>query len=69
MLHSKVCSFADDNTIYACGQNLDSIVSNIEKDINIAIDLYQSNGMLRHPEKFQPIDLAEKKMILSYALK
>ena len=38
--HSQVCNFADDNTIYACGQSLDSVVSNIEKDMKIAIDWY-----------------------------
>ena len=36
--HSQACNFADDNTIYVCGQSLDSVVSNIEKDMKIAID-------------------------------
>jgi len=28
--HSQVCNFADDNTIYAYGHNLDSLVLNVE---------------------------------------
>ena len=53
MHHSQVCKFADDNTIYACGKNLDSVISNIEKDMKIAIDWYQDNKMVANPEKFQ----------------
>ena len=56
MQHSKVCNFADDNTIYACGQGLDSdsVISNNEKDMKIAIiDWYQDNQMVPNPEKLQ----------------
>ena len=35
--HSQVCSFADDNTIYACGKNLDSVALNIESDMKAAM--------------------------------
>ena len=58
--HSQVCNFADDNTIYACGQSLDSVVSNIEKDMKIAIDWYQDNEMVANPEKFQLMFLGLK---------
>ena len=51
--HSQVCNFADDNTIYACGQNLDSVASNIESDMNAAICWYKNNEMVANPEKFQ----------------
>ena len=51
--HSQVCNFADDNTIYACGQNLDSVASNIESDMKAAIRWYKNNEMVANPEKFQ----------------
>ena len=60
MQHSQVCNFADDNTIYACGKNLDSVISNIEKDMKIAIDWYQDNEMVANPEKFQLMFLGQK---------
>ena len=51
--HSQVCNFADDNTIYACRQNLDSVASNIESDMKAAIRWYKNNEMVANPEKFQ----------------
>ena len=60
MQHSQVCNFADDNTIYASGKNLDSVISNIEKDMKIAIDWYQDNEMVANPEKFQLMFLGLK---------
>ena len=51
--HSQVCNFADDNTIYACGQNLESVTSNIESDMKAAISWYNNNEMVANLEKFQ----------------
>ena len=51
--HSQVYTFADENTIYACGQNLDSVTSNIESDMKATISWYKSNEMVINPEKFQ----------------
>ena len=51
--HSQVCYFADDNTTYACGQNLESVTSNIESDMKAAISWYKNNEMVANPEKFQ----------------
>ena len=56
----RLCNFADDNTIYACGKNLDSVISNIEKDMKVAIDWYQDNEMVANPEKFQLMFLGLK---------
>ena len=35
--HSQVCILADNNTIYASGQFLDSVQSNLEGDMKAAI--------------------------------
>ena len=51
--HSQVCNFADDNTVYACGQNLESVTSNIKSNMKAAISWYQNNDIVANPEKFQ----------------
>ena len=51
--HSKVSNFADDDTIYACRQKLDSVASNIESDKKAAICWYKNNEMVANLQKFQ----------------
>ena len=51
--HSRVCNFADNNTMYACRQNLDSVTSNIESDMKAAICWHKNNEMVANPENFQ----------------
>ena len=51
--HSQVCNFADDSNIYACGQNLDSFVLNIESDMKAAMCWYKNNETVANPKKFQ----------------
>ena len=45
--------FADDNTIYACGQNVDFVASSIESVMKAVISWYENNEMVANPEKFQ----------------
>ena len=58
--HSQVCNFADDNTIYACGQNLESVTSNIESDMKVASSWYKNNEMVANLEKFQVLFIGLK---------
>ena len=51
--HSRVCNFADDTTIYACGQNLGSVTLNIESGMKAAMFCYENNERVANPEKFQ----------------
>ena len=37
MQPSQVCNFSDDNTIYAFGEILDSVASNIKRDMKAAL--------------------------------
>ena len=60
MQHSQVCNFEDNNTIYACGQNLDSVALNIESDMKAAMCWYRNNEMVANPEKFQLIFIGLK---------
>ena len=31
--NTEICNFADDNTIYSCGTNLDGIIIDLEEDL------------------------------------
>ena len=55
--HSQVCNFADDNTIFACDENLEKVTTNIENDTRKAMNWYRMNEMAANPEKFQLIFL------------
>ena len=53
--HSQVCNFADDNTIFACGETLDEVAICIEDDMREAMNWYKRNEMVANPDKFQLI--------------
>ena len=53
--HSQAFNFAYNNKIYACGQNLDSVASNIESDMKIAIIWYKNNEMVANLGKISAI--------------
>ena len=58
--HSQVCNFADDNTIFACGETLDEVAICIEDDMREAMNWYKRNEMVANPDKFQLIFLGLK---------
>ena len=53
--HSQACNFADDNTIFACGETLDEVAICIEDDMREAMNWYKRNEMVANSEKFQLI--------------
>ena len=53
--HSQVCNFADDNTIFACGETLDEVTKCIVNGTRIATNWFKLNEMVANPEKFQLI--------------
>ena len=57
---SEFCNFADDNTIYACSQNLEHVVSCLKDDTHSALCWFRDNGMVANPSKFQVIFLGLK---------
>ena len=44
--HCQVCNFADDNTIFACGETLDDVAICIEDDLREAMNWYRRNEMV-----------------------
>ena len=59
-LESEICNFADDNTIFACGNNIQEIVIKLENDLGLLLDWFAKNGMIENSEKFQIMFLGLK---------
>ena len=50
---SKVCNFADDNTLYATSKPLHEVLASLELDVGITLDWFETNFMVANPSKFQ----------------
>ena len=50
---SEVCNFADDNTLFSSGKNLDHVFTNLDNDLNHVIDWFKINSLKANPSKFQ----------------
>ena len=53
----KMCNFADDNTSYFCGENIETVASKIEENIPTIIRWFKNNFFVVNPDKFQVIFL------------
>ena len=52
-LESEICNFADDNTIFTRGNNLEEVIIKLEDDLCTTLKWFSENGMVANPEKFQ----------------
>ena len=59
--NTEICNFADDNTIYSCGNNLDRIIIDLEEDLCQALEWFESNRLVATPSKFQMMLLGIKR--------
>ena len=50
---SEVCNFADDNTIYSFGSDLDKIFKNLTNDMKNILAWFEINSLKANPSKFQ----------------
>ena len=50
---TNICNFADDNTIYSCNNNLQTILKNLKHDMVNVLKWFKVNSMKAHPQKFQ----------------
>ena len=57
-LVSEICNFADVNTIYSCGLDLDEIVTNLESDPRRLLEWFTNNGMVVNPKNSNSCSLA-----------
>ena len=58
---TDVCNFADDNTIYDCGQDLSNILENLKHDLKIFLIWFKINSLQANPSKLQFMILEKKK--------
>ena len=58
---TEICNFADDNTIYDCGEDLSNILENLKHDLKISLKWFRINSLQANPSKFQCIILGKKK--------
>ena len=50
---TNVCNFADDNTIYRCNINLQTILKDLKYDMQNILKWFKVNSMKPNPKKFQ----------------
>ena len=53
ILETELCNFADDNTLYACDTNIDSVFIRLKNDCSRIIKWFSNNSMVANPVKFQ----------------
>ena len=56
-VESEICNFADDNTIFTRGNNLEEVIVKLEDDLCTALKWFTKNGTIANPKKFQLIFL------------
>ena len=62
---SEICNFADDNTIYDCGEDLSNILENLKHDMKILLKWFRTNSLQANPGKFQSMILGKEYEIQS----
>ena len=62
-LRSIVCNFADDSTLYYCGETAENVINNIQSDLKIVLKWFWNNQMMPNPRKFQYILLGKHKLL------
>ena len=58
--NSDLHNFADDNTISCVSSSLNELISELEKEGNIATQWFRDNSMIVNPEKFLAIIIDRK---------
>ena len=57
---SDICNFADDNTLYSCGERLNEIKENLVSDTKRILNWFRLNSLKANPGKFQLTILGDK---------
>ena len=58
---TNVCNFADDNTLYDCGEDLSNILENLKHDLKILLKWFRANSLQASSGKFQLMISRRKK--------
>ena len=57
---TKLCNFADDNTLYACDTTLEAVTIKLENELSNIITWFRNNSLVVNPDKFQVMFLGVK---------
>ena len=57
---SGVCNFADDNTLYSVGKNIENFISDLKTDLVRVMEWFKINSLKANPGKFQFMVLGSK---------
>ena len=57
---SGVCNFADNNTLYSVGKNIENVVSDLKIDLVRVMEWFKINSLQANPGKFQLMVLGNK---------
>ena len=57
---SGVCNFADDNTLYSVGKNIENVISDLKTDLVGVMEWFKINSLKANPGKFQFMVLGSK---------
>ena len=60
MRKSGVCNFADDNTLYSVGKNIENDISDLKTDLVGLMEWFKINSLKANPGKLQFILLGNK---------
>ena len=50
-----MCNFADDNTIFSCGNSFEVVASSLEEDMSKSMSWFTTNQIVLNASKFQVI--------------
>ena len=56
---TDICNFADDSTIYSCGNSLKEVISNLKYDLSTVLAWFDANQLAANPSKFRMLVLGE----------
>ena len=56
-----MCNFADDNTLYSCGHDLQEIATNLEIDLCKLLRWFRNTGMVANPKNLVNVPRYENK--------
>ena len=50
---SNICNFADDNTLYYCIEDPQTVIENLTYDVKNVLTWFKINSMKANPKKFE----------------
>ena len=58
LTNGEINTFADDNQLYTCHQNADTVEDTLNSDLEITLEWFDQNSLTANPNKFQSLGLA-----------